>query len=144
MTEGRIRGSEVEIRITRAGRIVSSISAIRSFELSLKVEPQEDEYLGEKTTRYDATYKGVGGSFEFVPENGDTFDFFEYVRKRAQRDPTVAEDAVNMTVRLSFPEGAQRVVIPDAVFSGPSLSVGGRSSYVSKKISFSAAGYQPI
>lgn len=144
MTEGRIRGSEVEVRITRANRVVASVSAIRNFNFSVKVEPLADEYLGEKTERQDSVYKGVSGDFEFVPEGGDSFDLIDYMVLRAKRDPSVAEDSINIAVRLAFADGTKRVIIADATLSAPSLGVSGRSAYVTQKVSFAAADYKPI
>lgn len=144
MSEGRIRGSEVEIRVTRGGRIVGSVSAVRNFNFNVKVEGLTDEYLGEKTERKDSVYKGCGGDFEFVPETGDAFDLIDYMVLRAKRDPSVQDDQINIAVRLAFPAGTKRVVISDAVLSAPGISASGRSAYVNSKVTFDAPDYKPL
>ncbi len=55
----RIKGQEIEVRLIVDGVLQSTLTDIRSFEVTPKLEKLEEQYLGETTMRYDEIFNGL-------------------------------------------------------------------------------------
>ena len=65
MSDARLKGQEVEIRLTQAGSAVSSIDAIGNFNDSVMLETKQDGFIGETTDRFDDVLHGFSFDLEF-------------------------------------------------------------------------------
>lgn len=139
MAELRIRGQEVSIRITRGNTPQASITAIKDFTIQLDLAQLDEGYLGETTNRKDDIFNGVSGSFTVHPEGQDILLLNDFIKRRAQRDPSTINQKVNCTARLTFPNGdTPRVLISDMKFGPIPLTVSGRDAYVTNGYTYSA------
>lgn len=128
----RLRGSEVEIRVTRAGVLYDTITKVSNFEMEFKTELTEDSFLGSSTNEYDEVYNGVSFSFEVQLDTPDWLDFQQSLINKARR--ITPDVKFSISAVLFWPAGATRaVVIPDAHFGALPLSVGGKNEFVTAK-----------
>lgn len=131
----RIKGQEVEVRITSAGALLATLTAIRSATVEAMTEILTENYLGETTSRKDEIFNGTRGRLEFHLEDGAAFDLVEQVLDRAQRrEPGVV---VNIAMTATFPDGSKKRVLVSDVSFGP-LPVGfpSRRDYVTFTIDY--------
>lgn len=126
----RIRGQEVQIRITLGGRLQRTITAIENATWTVMMDILRKGYLGETTDRRDDMYKGTKFEFSFDPESKDPFILVRTLRDRAQRRTSQASAQVNATFTCNFPNGERpKVTIPDLKFQDPTLGFANRDSY---------------
>jgi hypothetical protein len=136
----RLRGSETEIRVTRAGVLQDTITKVANFEFEAKIELTEDSFLGSSTNEYDETYNGCSFDFEVQLDTADWLDFQKGLENKARR---ITPDVVySIAAVLSWPNGTTRaLVIPDAHFGAVPISVGGKNEFVTSKCSGGASEY---
>jgi hypothetical protein len=141
MSEFRILGKSVQIRLTRSGALLKSITAIKTFTFEPRQRILSEGYLGETAQRQDEIFDEVGGSFVAVPEGTEILDLQEMIKNRSTR--RIANDEkVSCTFRISFPDGTiNRITIPDMKFDPIPFTVGGRDAYVEMSFSFKATTY---
>lgn len=140
MSETRIRGQEVSLRLTRNNSPERTITAFRSFTLQYDLEKLSEGYLGETTKRQDEIFNGGSGNFELDPESQDLFVLIDFIKQRAQRRLPVNTSKVNATARFSFPDGTTpRLVLSDMKFGSIPINVAGRESYVSSTFDYSVS-----
>lgn len=131
MTETRIRGQEVSIRITRANRIETTLTAIKDFTVQWDFASSEEGYLGETTMRKDMIFNGMSGSMTIDAEGQEMLLFIEFLKQKAQRKIDINENQVNATARFTFPNGqTPRLLIRDMEFDGVPFAAGSRDAYV--------------
>lgn len=141
MSEFRIMGKSVQIRLTRSGTLLKSITATKNFTFEPRQRIVTEGYLGETAQRQDEIFDEVGGSFTIVPEGAEVLDLQQMIVDRATR--RIANDEkVSCTFRISFPDGTiNRITIPDMKFDPIPFTVGGRDAYVEMSFTFKAATY---
>ena len=138
MADQRIKGQEVEVLIVAKGVPLTTISDIRSFEVTAKLDKKEEGYLGEKTNRYDEIFNGLDGRMDLHIENQDIFNLMVTVIDRARRREPGAK--INIKATLNFPNGQRpRVLMNDVFFGNIPLSVGGRGDYGAVSLDFSCS-----
>jgi len=141
----RIRGQEVQVRISQGGALLRSITAIENLTFTLQVDVLKKGYLGETTERRDDIYKGVALEFSFDPESSDGVALLNAIRDRASRRVAQSSVRINVTFVLNFPNGQRvRVTIADMRFQNPSIRVQGRDSYVSQQMSGESEDYKTV
>lgn len=141
----RIRGQEVQVRITRGGVLEATITAIKSLSIEVSTRILTDQFLGETAMRHDDIYDGVRGSFVIQPEGQEALILQRAIKERAQRRTAQAASQVNITARLQFPDGrVPLIVVPDCKFGPMPLNVGSRDAYVDQTFSFEADDYSLI
>ena len=139
MTETRLRGQEVTIRLSRENAIEATITAFKDFTLTFKGRILEEGYLGETNLRYDDISDGVGGSFNVTAESQDLFILMEFIRARQERQIDVRTSRVNATGRFAFPNGDRpRMFVKDMKFGETPINIGGRDAYVASSFTFAA------
>jgi|SRR5215831_7456233 len=127
----RVRGQEVQIKITQAGKLQRTLSAIESATFTVMIDILRKGYLGETTDRRDDIYKGCKFEFSFDPESNESLILVATLRDRAQRRTAQAAAQVNAVFIANFPNGQRpRITIPDLKFQDPTLSFANRDSYV--------------
>lgn len=141
MTETRIRGQEVVIRIAQGNAPVANVTAIKEFTAQFDLATIEQGYLGETTMRKDDIFNGISGSFTIDAESQDLFTFIRTLQLRAQRDPStpVQTTRINATGRFTFPNGqTPRLIVQDMKFDAIPISVPSRDAYVNAAFSYKA------
>ena len=147
MTETRLRGQEVNMRLVRNGIVEETVTAFKDFSVQLDMATLDEGYLGETTQRKDDIYNGVSGSFTVDHESQDILLLMEFIKNRAQRDPNVPiqSSTVNATVRLTFPNGdTPRILVKDMKFDPLPISVPSRDAYVNTGFSYKSEDAQFI
>lgn len=135
----RVRGSEVQVRLTRNGALERSLTAVKSFTFTARFDLKAEGYLGESNDRHDDQYKGCSGSLVFNPESQDAWTLIAFIRDRAARRSAQADHVINIKFVTSLPDGTRpSITIADVKFEDIPLSAGGRDQYVEKTLSFQA------
>lgn len=117
------------------------MTAFKSLTIQYDFATIDEGYLGETTMRKDDIFNGVSGAVELDAESQDLFTFLDFIKRRAQRDPTIslANARINMTARFTFPNGqTPRVVVRDMKFDAAGPNVGGRDTYVGVSLPYKA------
>lgn len=136
----RLRGSEVEVRITKAGVLMDTITKVANFEFESKTELTEDSFLGSTTNEFDEVYNGCSFNFEVQLDTPDWLDFQKSIENKARR--ITPDVQFTITAVLFWPSGQTRaMVIPDAHFGAVPISIGGKNEYVTSKCDGGASEY---
>lgn len=139
--EFRIFGKEVTIRLTQAGKLLGTITAIKNFVFQTDHRIISEGYLGETSMRQDEIFDGVSGSFSVNPEDQTPLLLQQLIATRAQRR-IAQEEEVNCTFRAAFPNGqTPKITIPDMHFDPIPFNVGARDAYVEMSFSYKASKY---
>jgi len=141
VSETRIKGQEVTVRITRQGVPEVTVTAIKDITIQFDMATIEEGYLGETTMRKDDIFNGVSGSMTIDAESQDLFELIEFIKLRAQRDPSipVANSRINATATFAFPNGQRpRIIVRDMKFDAIPIAVSSRDSFVNASLSFKA------
>ena len=67
----RIKGQEVELMLVVNGVAKTTLTAVRSFEMSWQQEIKSEGYLGETTNHKDSVFNGIRESMEYNFDNPD-------------------------------------------------------------------------
>lgn len=135
----RVRGSEVQIRLTRNGAVERTLTAVKNFTFTAMFELKEEGYLGESNNRYDDQYKGCSGTLTFHPESQDAWTLVAFIRDRAARRAPQADHRVAIAFVANLADGTRpKVNIPDIKFQDIPLNAPSRDAYVESTLSFSA------
>lgn len=139
----RIRGQEVQIRLTRNGVLERTLTAIKSLIFTAKFNLLSEGFLGETTNRRDEIYQGCGVALEFAPESSDAWSLIDFVRTRASRRGDQAQFRINVAFVGNFPNGQRpRITIPDLKFGDMPISITGREAYVGQTLTAEADDFK--
>ncbi len=138
-SDQRVKGQETALTIVVASKVVTEISAIKSFEGKIEMKIIEEGYLGETVNRFDDIVEGYSFRLEFDFDDPDVFGVIDKIQKRAKRE--IPYFKVNITSTLSFPNGSiRRAQLQDCVFGGlPLGSSPARDQYVKGSIEVKAS-----
>lgn len=135
MTDQRIKGQEVSVRIIQDGVVVQEIDSIANLNESTALELKEAGYLGETTNRFDEILNGFGGDMEINLTRANWIQLELAVIRRARRE--TPGTVFNVVVTDLFPNGESLVKVYQNVFWGEMpKSVPGRGDYVKPKLQF--------
>jgi hypothetical protein len=139
----RIKGQDVDVQIIQAGRVLTTLYNIKSFDFAYELEIKKEGYLGQKTDKRDSVFNGISGKMEIHPENQAVLVFMEAVRAKAEnRTPGVQ---FNIKATLNFPGGDRpRIVIPDVEWGQIPFSFSGRTEYGTVSLTYEAANAQVL
>ena len=134
----RLRGQEVEIRLTREGVPELSIALVSNFDETLKLEKKQDGFLGEVTDRYDHTFHGVDGKLDIQVNDYTWMQFQNAIKAQAQRK---TPGTVFTIVRTDYYSNGQTAIITyaDCKFGQQPTSVAGRGEFVKVSMDFSSS-----
>jgi len=131
----RIRGQEVQVRLTRNGVLERTLTAIKSLTFTAKFTILAEGFLGETTNRHDEIFTGVGIALEFEPESKDAWSLIDFIKTRASRRGDQSLFRVNLTFVGSFPNGDRpRITTPDLKFGDMPITIGSREAYVGQTL----------
>jgi len=142
--ELRVKGQEMQIRLTKGGELLRTITAIESLTLTLKVDIIRKGYQGETIDRRDDIYRGVGVEIAIDAESPDVIDLLTAIRDRAARRTANANVQINLTFSINFLQKRARITVPDLMFQDPSLTSSGRDAYISLRLSGEGQDFIPI
>lgn len=142
--ELRIKGQEMQVRITKGGELKRTLTAVESLTFTVKVDILRKSYLGETTDRRDDIYRGVALELSIDSESPEVIELLEAIRDRASRRTSAAETQINVTFSMAFQQKRKRISIPDLHFQDPGLSVSGRDAYVPLKLTAEAVDFKVI
>jgi hypothetical protein len=135
----RVRGAEVQVRLTRNGVLEKTLTAVKSFQFEAMLEIKQEGYLGESNDRFDDIYKGCSGNLTFHPESQDVWTLMAFIRDRAARRSAQADHHVNLKFVCNLPDGTRpSITIPDAKFSNIPLNAPQRDGYLECTLTFNA------
>ena len=138
MSVGRLKGQEVEVLLVVAGTPKDTITTIRNFEVTAKVEKKEEAYLGQKTNQYDDIFNGVDGRMEVHTDSQDILPIIQSIIERARRREPGTK--VNIKATLNYPNGDRPRVLLNDVFFGPfPINIPARGDYVTVGMDFSCS-----
>jgi hypothetical protein len=143
MADQRIKGQEVEVLVVLDGKVQSTITDVRSFEIAVQIELLKEGYLGETTDRRDDIFKGVSGKIELHYENKDIFDLIKALVNRARRQTPGTK--VNVKATLRFPNGDRpRIILQDVYFGEVPLNFGSRADYGTVSLTFESSNFSVL
>lgn len=135
MSDQRLKGQEISIRVVRAGVVLTQIDSIMSFNDSVALELKEAGYLGETVNRFDEILNGFGGDMEFHVTRSDWETLTLSIIERATRvQPLLVFNVVRADF---FPNGDTNVYTYQDVFWGPiPTSIPSRGDYLKPRMEF--------
>jgi hypothetical protein len=140
MSEQRIRGQEIQIRVVAAGKLERTFTAFENFTWTCNTEIIRKGYLGETSDRADEIYKGQTVEFSFDPESTDALAFIQLIVDRAARRTALSDSQINVSFVAAFPSGKRpKVTITDVKFRDPGWNMANRDSYIGQKMSGQAS-----
>jgi hypothetical protein len=140
-TKTRILGQDVQIRLSRGGNPLTTITAIKSFNFETRTRILTEGYLGEVAQRQDSIFDEVGGTFMVHPESTDLLVFQKFLVDRAIRRQASDEQVV-ITFRISFPNGqVARIVVPSPEFDPVNFNSSARDAYVDTTFTYKSDQY---
>lgn len=143
MATFRIKGQEVQVRLTRNGVLLTTITDIKSASVTLKISQKLEGYLGRSSEDTDDQFDHVEGSMVIHPRSQLLLLLARDIKLRAQRQIAQGALVVNFIAKLTFPNGDRpTVVVPDVNFGDIPLNVPAREQYVDTTLSFVAPDYQ--
>lgn len=138
----RVRGAEVQIRLTRNGALEKTLTAVKSFTFEAMIEVKQEGYLGESTDRFDDIMKGCQGTIVFHPESQDAFTLIAFIRDRAARRVPQANHHVNVRFVANMPDGTRpSISIADLKFDNIPFNASARDAYVEMTLSFKSSDF---
>lgn len=143
MSDQRIKGQEVEVLISVGNVPQTTITDIRSFELTFQLEKKSEGYLGETSNRKDEVFNGIQGKIELHYENEDVLNLVKAIVDRAQRRTPGTK--INIKATLNFPNGDRpRILLSDVSFGEIPMSFGSRTDYGTMSLDFEGTEYTVI
>lgn len=143
MSDLRIKGQEVEVLISVDNVPQTTITDIKSFDVTFQLEQKSEGYLGETTNRKDDIFNGIKGKIELHFENEDVVTLIESIVNRATRRTPGTK--INIKATLNFPNGQRpRMLFPDVQFGEIPMTFGSRTDYGSITLDFEGSDFQRI
>ena len=135
----RVRGAEVQVRLTRNGVLEKTLTAVKSFTFEAMIEVKQEGYVGESNDRFDDIFKGCQGTIVFHPESQDAWTLIAFVRDRASRRSAQADHHINVKFVANLPDGTRpSITVADIKFENIPLNAPARDQYVEVNLSFKA------
>ena len=131
--DARLKGQEVEIRLTQAGTPLTTVSAIGSFNDSVMLETKQDGFLGELADRFDDFLRGFSFDLEFQLTQAAWVDFQEAIISRAQRK---TPDTIFNVIRTDFYSNGDTLIMTykNVKFGAQPSTIASRGDFVKVKI----------
>lgn len=141
MSDLRLLGQEVTIRLTQDGNLLSEITSIKDWTFEVRTRILSEGYLGETANRQDEIFEECGGSFTVHPEGTEILSLQRAIFERASRR-SVNATRIQSTFRCQFPSGViARITIPDMFFGPMPFNAGSRDAYVAMNFTYASSSY---
>jgi hypothetical protein len=143
MAEQRIRGEQVQFRISKGGVLQRTLTAVKSMTFTALVDQIKRGYLGETTERVDEIYKGVTIDAAFDTETPDAWDLISAIRNRAVARQYDTTTIITCSFVGNFTGGVRRrITVPDVKSGNLPIMVSSREEYVGQTLSFAASDFK--
>lgn len=130
MAGQRLRGDDTFISILSAGELEDRIDSIESSDFTHEMDLQEDDFLGESTSRFDSLFKGTKFTITGQLANRAFLDFVQKVTDKAQRRAGSAA-RFDITTTFIFLNGeTYTIAYEDCSFGSIPVQTGSRGDYV--------------
>lgn len=135
MSDQRLKGQEISIRVVQASNLITSIDAISAFNDTIALELKEEGYLGETVNRFDEILNGFGGDMEFHVTRADWNELTQAIIDRATR---LTPDLIFNVIRTDFFPNSDSAIYTyrDAKWGPIPTSVASRGDYVRPRMEF--------
>jgi hypothetical protein len=138
----RVRGAEVQFRLTRNGTLEKTLTAVKSFTFEAMIEVKQEGYVGESNDRFDDIFKGCQGTVVFNPESQDAWTLMAFIRDRAARRVAQANHRINTKFVANMPDGTRpSITVPDLKFENIPFNVSARDAYVEINLSWKSEDF---
>lgn len=145
MATFRIKGQEVQVRLTRNGVLDRTIVDIKSASVTLKISQKLEGYLGRSSEDTDDQFDHVEGSIVVHPRSQDIILLARDIKLRAQRQIAQGALVINLIAKLTFPNGNRpTIIVPDLNFGDIPLNFPAREQYVDTTLSFVGSDYSVL
>lgn len=135
MSDPRLKGQEISIRIVTDAVVDSTIDSIASMNDEVMLELKEDGFLGELVNRFDEIFNGFGGDMEIQLTRADWLTVELAIIERAQRK--VLSRVFNVIRTDLFGNGTSCVYTYADVKWGPiATTIASRADFVKVKMQF--------
>jgi hypothetical protein len=135
MSDPRLKGQEISIRVIDDGVVDSTIDSVASFNDEAMLELKEDGFLGELVNRFDEIFNGFGGDMEIQLTKGNWIQLQLAIIERAQRK--VLSRVFNVVRTDLFANGDTIIYTYSDVNWGPMTStVASRADFAKVKMQF--------
>jgi hypothetical protein len=135
MSDPRLKGQEISVRVVNAGTVVSEIDSVGSFDDNVDLKEMEDGFLGEQVNRFDNALNGYGGNFEMQLTQANWILLKQAVVRKAQRVDSAV--TFNIVVTDLYPNGDSAITTYVDVTFGPiPKTVASRTDFAKVKWSF--------
>lgn len=136
--DSRLKGQEISVRTVRAGAVIDSIDSVSVFNDEVMLELKQDGFLGEFVNRFDETFNGFSGDFEFHVHNNLWVPWQRSIIDKAQRN---TPDTIFNVIRSDFyPNGNSTVyTYRDVHWGAQPTAVASRGDYVKVKAAFNCS-----
>jgi hypothetical protein len=135
MPELRLRGEDMQLRLTRGKAIVRTYTAIESMEWIINTEIIQKGYLGEGADRFDEIYRGTSLNMQLDVESEEAFQIMETIARRAQSRSAADYIQINGIFVANLANGKRpRVTVIDLKFADPSIGSANREAYVAQRL----------
>lgn len=135
MSDPRLKGQEVSIRIIQDGVVQTSIDSVSNFNDEVGLELKEDGFLGENVNRFDEILNGFGGDMEIQLTKANWVQLqLSIIDRAARRTPGVTFNVVRVDL---FGNGDSLVfTYTDVKWGALPSSVASRGDFVKPKLMF--------
>jgi hypothetical protein len=139
--KSRILGRDNQLRITRGGVPLTTITAIKACSFETRQRIITEGYIGETRMRQDSIFDEVGGSFSFHPEDPEAFQFQLLIANKAiLRRAT--EEQITLVFRYTFPSAKTAIIIvPNIEVDPVPINNSGRDAYIDMSFTYKAETY---
>lgn len=141
----RIKGQEVQVRITRNGVLDRTIVDIKSATVVGKFTKIFEKYLGRSSDDTDDIFDHVEGTLVVNPRSQDILNLAMAIKQRAQRNVSQDLLKINFVATLQFPNGQKpKIIVPDLKFGDIPVNFPGREQYVDVPFDWGADDYDVL
>lgn len=143
MSDARVRGEDLELRIISDGEVEGLITAITACEFEDQREIKSDGFVGERTNRKSSVYNGVRGNISLQIESSEWFDFMVKSKAKAKRETPNVQ--FNLIGTFLFPSGdVKQLSIPDVSFGAIPIRIASRTDWVTATLDWEASDYNVL
>jgi len=138
----RVKGQEVEIRITQNGAQIAALNNVKDGDFEFKLKKLQEGFLGATTDEYDEVFEGMDGKFTIQMSDAASFDLVKAIVDRARRVAGAINTRINIAANIRFPGAPQRrVYLMNCFFGAVPTNMPARDQYMTQTFEFSCSDF---
>ena len=130
----RIKGQETTVTVTSALGVEESVADVKSCEITFERDILSEGYLGQKTEKKDAIFKGVTGKITFHVEKRAVLGLVGRINEATKN--RVGGEQFEVTTTYEFEDGKMRIICKEVAFGSIPISSGSRDDFVELSFDF--------